>query len=269
MASRRNRIDEIRALARVLYRLMREHEIANTTRLKVSASLSRILKHSAEWRALRRREEAPDERVSKEPSFFTLVDAAKELNVPICAFVPTIEHQTLTEPQRQVLTLFARWTLANFARREDERIAYSSDFEDFAAFVTIRKQSHFLAASRVGTDSQLDPEDADVLASIRGIHDERLQVTTVRGDSMADRLHDGDKVLIDLQLRAPHHGDLVAVDRGHLGRTIGYWRRDGKRSYLDKENEATIELGSPDDFTILGTITGIVWAPLRRRERSR
>ncbi len=82
---------------------------------------------------------------------------------------------------------------------------------------------------------------------------------------MAGRLHDGDRVLIDIQLRTPRNGEVVAVDRGHLGRTIGYWRREGRRWYLDKENDAIIDLGSPDDFTVLGTITKIVDAPLRRR----
>ncbi len=265
MATRRDRSPELRELASVLHRLMREHEIATTKRLKITAALSRILEHSPEYRALHARSKKRTGRIAKDPAFFSLVDAARELNVPICALVPSIEHQPVTDPQRDVLTKFARWALANFARRRDERAAYTSDFEDFEAYVTIRKQSHLLAASQVGTDSQLEPEDADVLASIRGIGNERLQVTRVRGNSMAGRLHDGDRVLIDIQLRTPRNGEVVAVDRGHLGRTIGYWRREGRRWYLDKENDVIIDLGSPDDFTVLGTITRIVDAPLHRR----
>lgn len=267
MATRRDRSDQLRELATVFFRLMREFEMATTKRLKVSGPLSRLLDHSPEYRAVRGRSEKSGKRVAKEPGFFTLVDAVKEMNVPICALVPSIEHQALTEPQRKVLTLYARWSLANFAARADERAANTSDFEDFEAYVTIRKQSDVLAASPVGTDSQFEPEDADVLESIRGISSERLQVVRVRGNSMADRLHDGDRVLIDVHLRTPRNGEAIAVDRGHLGRTIGYWRREGKRCYLDKENAATIDLGSPDDFTILGTITRIVDAPFLPRER--
>ena len=73
---------------------MREHEIAHTTRLKVCGPLSRILKHDKGWRALRPRKTGGtrgEERVAKEPSFFTVVDAANELNVRICALVPVID----------------------------------------------------------------------------------------------------------------------------------------------------------------------------------
>jgi phage repressor protein C with HTH and peptisase S24 domain len=270
MATRRDRSKELRELAQTFYRLMREHEIANTTRVKVSSALSRILKHDEGWRALRlRRKEGKrsEERVAKEPSFFTVVDAANELNVPICALVPTMEHQVVTGPQRHLLTLYARWALANFAPRDEERAAYTSDFEDFEAYVTIRKQAHTLAASPVGTDAQFEPEDAQVLEAIKGIRGERLQVIRIRGNSMADRLHDGDRVLIDIQLRTPHNGEMIAVDREHLGRIVGYWRREGKRCFLDKHDGATIDLGSPNDFSILGTITRIVDAPIRRRDR--
>jgi len=267
MATRRDRSPEVRELALMFYRLMRERESTSTARLKVSPSLSRILRHLPEWRALRRHGEAPESaRVAKEPSFFTVVDAAKELDVPLCALVPTVEHQPLTEPQRKALTIFARWLLGSFARDAGERAAYARDFEEFEAYDVVRKQAHALAASRVGTDAQFEPDETDVLASIRGIRSERLQVIRVRGDSMANRLRDGDRVLIDIQRRTPRNGEMVAVDRDYLGRVIGYWRRTGKRCFLDKENEAAIELGSPEEFTILGTITGIVWAPFRVRE---
>lgn len=264
MAIRRDRSDQLRQLAEVIDRLMREYELATLKRLKVSGPVSRILKHLPD-----RKDKDDGKRKAKAPSFFTVLEAANELNVPVCAFVPTIEHQPLTGPQRKMLTLLARWTLANFARRAEERGAYTSDFEDFEAYVTIRKQADTLAASQIGTDAQIEPEDVEVLKSIHGISSDRLQVTNVRGNSMADRLHHGDRVLVDVQLRAPQNGDMIAVDLGHLGRTIGYWRRTGKRYLLDKENEPTIDLGSPHDFTVLGTIKGIVWAPLGPRRRSR
>lgn len=264
MAKRRDRSDEIREIGRALLRLMREHEVAHHTRLKIGSPISRILAHVPEWRALRPQDDA---RKAKDPSFFALLDAANELKVPLCALVPTVEHQPLTDAQRKLLTLAARWTLANFARRDDERAAYTSDFEDFEAYVTFEKVEYASAASRVGTDEQLSAELVDVLASIPGIRGERLQVTTVRGDSMAEKLHHGDRVLVDVQRRTPRTGEMVVVDRGHLGRTIGYWRREGKACFLDKENEPAIALGSPGEFTILGTITGIVWSPIGARPR--
>jgi phage repressor protein C with HTH and peptisase S24 domain len=267
--ARRDRSEQVRELASVLFRLMREHETATHKRLKVSPSLSRILGHAPEWRALRLRGEPKDDeaRLAKEPSFFAIADAAKELNVPICALVPTLEHQPLTPAQQRLLTLAARWTLANFAPRHEERSIHTSDFDDFEAYVTFQKLEYDSAAGVVGVDDQLTPELIDVLDSIPAIRSERMQVTTVRGNSMADRLRGGDRILVDTYLRQPRNGEMIVVDRGHLGRTIGYWRRDGKRSFLDKENETPIDLGAPDDFSILGTVVAIVWAPIARRAR--
>jgi phage repressor protein C with HTH and peptisase S24 domain len=268
MASKRDRSDELRALATVLYRLMREHEIANTTRIKVNSTLGRILNHSPEYRRLGVRAQG-EHRKAKDPGFFTLVDIAHELKVPLCTLVPTIEHQAITDPQREILTLFSRWVLGKFAKHADERAAYTSDFEDFEAYVTIRKQAYPSAAGPVGTDEQSEPDDVDVLKSIPGVHEDRFQVITVPGDSMYDRLHAGDRVLIDIFRRTPLDGEIVVVDRRHLGRTIGYWHRHGNRCFLEKHNEATIDLGPPDDWQILGTITRIVDAPLHRRERKK
>jgi SOS-response transcriptional repressor LexA len=265
MGSRRDRSEQLRFLAAALHRLMREREISTTKRLKVTSSITRILNHLPEYRQLAGK--TGDTRLAKELGFFTIADLAEELEVPVCAFVPTIAHQTITEPQREVMTLFSRWALGNFAKRADERAVYESDVEDFEAYVTIRKQSYESAAGPMGVDEQLAPEDVEVLKSIRGISEDRYQVTTVRGDSMMDRLHPGDRVLIDISRRTPHEGDVVVVDRGHLGRTIGYWHQSGRRCYLEKHNGATIDLGPADEWQILGTITRIVDAPLHRRPK--
>ena len=265
MGSRRDRSDQLHALAAVLHRLIREREISTTRRLKITSTVTRILNHLPEYRELGGR--TGDTRKAKEPGFFTMADLAEELQVPLCAFVPTTEHQTITGPQREVLTLFSRWVLGNFAKRADERAAYKSDVEDFEAYVTIKKQSYASAAGPVGVDEQLGPEEVDVLKSIRGISADRYQVTTVRGDSMMDRLHPGDRVLIDVSRRQPLEGEVIVVDRGHLGRTIGYWHQSGRHCFLEKHNGATIDLGAADEWQILGTITRIVDAPLHRRQK--
>ncbi len=265
MATRRDRSEELRELARVLFRLIREREVADHTRFKVTPAVTRILRHLPEWRALRRQDEDDEEaRLAKDPSFFTMVDVARELEVPVCVFAPTLEHQPLTKAQRKLLTQAARWMLANFAHRAEERGTWTSDFEDFEPYVTFEKLEYPSAAGH-GVDEQLPPELIEVDASITGIRSERLQVTTVRGESMAGRLHPGDRVLVDIYRRTPREGDMVVVDRRHFGRAIGYWRREGKRCFLDKENESAIDLGAPGDYAILGTITGIVWSPIARR----
>lgn len=278
--TRRDRSDQLRELATVFFRLMREFEMATTKRLKVSGPLSRLLDHSPEYRAFRGRSQKSDKRVAKEPGFFTLVDAVNEMNVPICALVPSMEHQALTEPQRKVLTLYARWSLANFASSTDERAAYTSDFEDFEAYVTIRKQSDALAASPVDIDSQFEPEDADVLKSIRGISSERLQVTTVRGNSMADRLHDGDRVLIDVHRRTRATGRpslsiaVTSAGRSAIGAAKGSavisTRRTRTRSTSAPPTISSSSAPSPGlsmlrSFLASGRVVEGSWMPAWRR----
>ena len=265
---RRDRSDELRKVASNLYRLMREREIATTRRLKIDSKVTHILNHSSEYQQLRLRGKV-DGRKAKDPAFLTLVDIASELEVPLCALMPTIDHQAITAPEREVLTRVSRWILGKFAKRQEERVAYQSDVDDFEAYVTVRKQAFPSAASPTGADEQLEPEDVEVLKAIPGILEDRFQVTTVRGDSMTDRLHPGDRVLVDVSRRKPLEGEIVVVDRGHLGRTIGYWYQRGDRCYLEKHNGATINLGSADDWQILGTVTRIVDAPLLRRERKK
>jgi phage repressor protein C with HTH and peptisase S24 domain len=270
MASRRNRGAELAELAATIYRLLRQFEIANPSkRLKIHSSLGRILQHCEEYRRLRGRGVSGTGRRAADPSYFTVSDAAEMLNVPLCAFAPTLEHQPITDPQRDVMTMHARWILANFGPRAEERAMYASDFDDPEPYVTVRKHAETLAAGRAGTDTQLESETVDVLKSIPRIGEARLQVITVRGNSMFERLRDGDRVLIDTAARKPLSGEIVAVDREHLGRTIGYWRREGKNCFLDKHNEQenTIVLGPNDEWMILGTITRIVDSPLHRRDR--
>jgi hypothetical protein len=81
MGTRRDRSVELRALATELFHLMRERELATTERLKITAPLSRILGHSPEYRALQRSGKTKRARLSKDPSFFTIVDDAATIDL--------------------------------------------------------------------------------------------------------------------------------------------------------------------------------------------
>jgi len=53
------------------------------------------------------------------------------------------------------------------------------------------------------------------------------------------------------------------------GRVVGYWQATQRRYFLRKENRdsGTIELGAAEEWTVVGTITRFVDAPLRPQER--
>ena len=108
------------------------------------------------------------------------------------------------------------------------------------------------------------------LHSIRDVRSAALQVIHVIGDSMADLLLDGYKVLIDTRLQSPKNRDVVAVYIRNEGGILGYWREESKgRIILDKHNPDydPAPLGHRSEWFLLGTVTKIVEAPLPRQSR--
>jgi phage repressor protein C with HTH and peptisase S24 domain len=108
----------------------------------------------------------------------------------------------------------------------------------------------------------------EVLHSIRDVRNGALQVIRVIGDSMADLLLDGYKVIVDTRSRTPKEHDVVAVYVRSEGGIIGYWHEEAKgRIALKKHNPDydEVRLGHPTEWFVVGTITKIVEAPLPRR----
>lgn len=118
-----------------------------------------------------------------------------------------------------------------------------------------------------GAEAEFQLVFTHVLHSIREVREGRLQVVRVIGDSMADKIEDGYKILIDTRRTTPVNGEMVAVYLKSEGGVIGYWRREQRRFYLDKYNpeHKPIALGHPDEWTLWGTAITIVEAPIERR----
>lgn len=128
-----------------------------------------------------------------------------------------------------------------------------------------------LAAGPRGILSDSPLSTAQVIHSIRDVRNALLQVVRVIGDSMADVLQHGYKVLVDTTLTTPANGDIVAVYVKDEGGMIGYWNKQGDQFSLLKENPdySRVDLGEPSEWLLWGTVTTIVEAPLERRPRRR
>jgi transcriptional regulator with XRE-family HTH domain len=126
-----------------------------------------------------------------------------------------------------------------------------------------------LAAGPRGIESDSPLSTAQVIHSIRDVRNALLQVVRVIGDSMADVLRDGYKVLVDTTLTTPANGDIVAVYVKDEGGMIGYWNKQGDSYSLTKENPdySRVDLGDPTEWLLWGTVTTIVEAPLERKPR--
>jgi len=125
-----------------------------------------------------------------------------------------------------------------------------------------------MAAGRSGIEADRPLLTTEVLHSIRDVRNGALQVVRVIGDSMADLLLDGYKVLVDTRLKKPQRGDLVAVYIKAEGGVIGFWREESRGEiFLDKRNDQypPVKLGHHSEWFLVGTITKIVEAPLPRR----
>jgi hypothetical protein len=92
-------------------------------------------------------------------------------------------------------------------------------------------------------------------------------VIRVLGDSMADRVEHGYKILVDTRLTRPANGDMVAVYLKSEGGLLGYWRYERGHYLLEKHSTSykPVSLGHPDEWIHWGTATTLVEAPIERR----
>jgi hypothetical protein len=231
---------------------------------KKDGTLSRILALVPEYDSGRIRKTDTSRGEAIAPTIFTVRELADRLGVPLCALFEWKDHRVFSEAQLEQIAQNLDSLQSIFSRREPP---IGSDFDEIVPFRTTAKGDHQFAAGRTGIEEDFAPEQHDVFRDIRGITSDRLQVIRVVGDSMSPLLLSGDRVLIDRSLISPREGDVVAVFSTSFGRVIGYWHRSDEQCSLKKENADPIPLGSREDWTVLGTITSFVDAPLRPKDR--
>jgi hypothetical protein len=125
------------------------------------------------------------------------------------------------------------------------------------------------SAGNTGVEPEVTLASAQILHSVQEVWDSRLQVVRVIGDSMTPDLLHGWKVLVDTDLTHPTEGALVAVYLRDEGGILGRWHVENAQPVLRKSNPeyAPILLGDGDHWTLWGTVTRIVEAPIELPRR--
>jgi hypothetical protein len=268
MPSRDNpRQRELVQFARRFHELMLAWEAANPHKnFKIDSKVSRILALVPEYDSGRVRKPNTSRGPAQAPTIFTASELADRLGVPLCALFESKDHIVFSDAQNEQIIRELRKLLSIFSRAS---ASLASDFDKVVPFETVQKPAFDFAAGRNGIEGDFAAEPHDVFRGIRGISSERLVVITVNGDSMIPLLLPGDRVLIDTSLTRPRNGDVVAVFSVSHGRVIGYWHLSEKQCFLRKENRdhSKIALGDPQEWSVLGTITSYVDAPIRPRDR--
>lgn len=284
---RTGHVRDIRALAaRVYQRWLAYRRARPGMSIPVNDTLSRLFEHVPEYKPHRERAADRQERAAKSPGIFKLQQVADTLETTVGDL---LGEQGYDSP-RELLSQSQRRTLRDATNilRElfdlddpqlDEEPAAPPHAAAFRVPATefIERDHDYpralhawvvpelpASAGKSGAEADRELDTAQILHSVREIWDERLQVIRVIGDSMSPELQHGWKVLVDTAQTHPKEGALVAVYIKDEGGVLGRWHLDDGSPQLLKANSqySTIRLGAPDEWTLWGTVTKIVEAPV-------
>ena len=283
-------VRDIRGLAqRVHERWMAYRRRHAGMSVPVDDTLSRLFEHVPDYRPLRDRSPVRHGRAAKSPGVFKLqkVAAALETTVGDLLGEPgyAAPRDLLTTAQRRTLR-DAVVLLRDLFDLDDESLDVPEEPapRQFRFAVTagefIERDHDYprtlhawvvsdlpASAGTSGAEPDLTIASTRILHSVREVWDERFQVVRVIGDSMAPELQDGWKVLVDTEMTRPAEDALVAVYIPYEGGLLGRWHVEGGIPRLVKSNAdyAPVVLGASNDWTMWGTVTRVVEAPVPLR----
>ena len=270
------------ALAKAIHQRMREWEIVNAADFKIDNALSRILENDPDYQPYRPRVTDKARGPAVEPSVFTIKRIAERLDTTVSDLLGETTLDITISDRRRIRDWieFLRQRLLldsiddkapqpleyRFPIRQERFIEREYDYpQALHAWVVPEMPA---AAGKGGIELDRPLLTTEVLHSIRDVRNGALQVIRVIGDSMADLLLDGYKVLVDTQMQTPKERDVVAVYIRSEGGVIGYWHQESRgHIVLEKQNPdyGKVRLGHPSEWFLVGVITKIVEAPLSRR----
>lgn len=259
---------------------MRDWEEKYGATFKIDTNMSRLLENDPDYRPYRKRDPEKRRGPAKVPGLFTIKRLAEQLETTVGDLLGERSFDITPADRRRFreLTDFIRQRLSLDSVDETDREPLEYRFPVEAARFKERDYDYPralhawlvpevpMAAGPSGIEADQPMLTTEVLHSIRDVRHGALQVVRVIGDSMADLLLDGYKILVDTRLKTPRAGDLVAVYIKTEGGVIGYWREEPNRKiFLDKHNRehyGPVQLGHHTEWFLVGTVTKIVEAPL-------
>jgi hypothetical protein len=245
-------------------------------------SVSRILENDPDYVPHRPRRPDKKREPIRNPGIFTIQDIATKLHTTVGSLLGEAGFDITLDDRRTIRDLVLY--LTRRFQLNDPRLSLGKDTEEYKFDVPedrfrprdydYPRPLHAWAVPTApamggagGAEADFQLMATHVLHSIREVREGRLQVIRVIGDSMADRIEDGYKILVDTRLIRPSNGHMVAVYVKSEGGLLGYWRYERGRYWLDKHNTAykPVALGHPDEWILWGTATTIVEAPIEHR----
>lgn len=255
--------------------------------LPVDDTLSRLFEHVPEYRPHRERTATRQERSAKSPGIFKLQQIADMLETTVgdllgepgyvspADLLTDAQRRTLRDAVRILETLFdldaplsdetskpPAAATGTFLISPEEFIERDHDYpRALHAWIVPELPA---TAGRAGAEPDMALDSAQILHSIREVWDTRYLVVRIIGDSMDPELQNGWKVLVDTERTNPSEGALVAVYIKDEGGILGRWHVEDGRPVLRKTNPeySKIRLGQPEEWTVWGTVTTIVEAPV-------
>ena len=266
------------ALAKAINRRRDEiAELPSGRAYKISTAASRILENDPDYSPYRERSANKQRQPATNPGLLTVKKIATDLDTTVGHLLgePGFE---LTVDDRRRLRDVVQFMVSVFRLNDLDARDHATNMGEFK-FVVDENQfierdhdyprdlhawivpEHAAAAGPSGFEGAFTISTTQILHSIREIKTGRLQVVRVVGESMADRLKNGWKVLVDTTRNQPREGDLVAVYVQHEGSILGYWHRDGDQVRIGKANPEYDAVSLSGEWVIWGTVTTIVEAP--------
>lgn len=272
---------EIIALAKAIHRRMRDWEEAHGQQFKIENNLSRLLENDPTYEPYRKRDPEKRRGPAKAPGIFTIKRLAEQLDTTVGDLLGEREFDVTVGDRRRIRELleFLRQRLGLDSIEDVAPLPLEYRFPIPPARFKERDYDYPqalhawlvpempMAAGKAGIEIDRPLLTTEVLHSIRDVRHGALQVVKVIGNSMADLLLDGYKIIVDTRLNKPQKGDLVAVYIKTDGGLIGYWREESVgRVVLDKHNADydPVALGHHTEWFLVGTVTKIVEAPIPR-----
>lgn len=250
---------EMIALAKAIHRRMRDWEEAHGQPFKKDTNLSRLLENDPDYEPYRPRNPNKKRSAAKEPSLFTIKHVAEQLDTTVGDLLGEREFDVTIGDRRRIRDLL-EFLRQRLALDSIEDVAPQPLEYRFPVSPALFKERDYdypqalhawvvpeipMAAGPSGMEAERPLLTTEVLHSIRDVRTRALQVVRVIGDSMADLLLDGYKVLVDTRLKKPQRGDLVAVYIKAEGGVIGFWREEARGEiFLVNATSTTSRSGS-------------------------
>jgi SOS-response transcriptional repressor LexA len=233
---------------------------------------SRILENDPDYHPPRQRAAGKKRAPTENPGVFTVTSLAEKLDTTVGALLSERGFEITNSDLRSF-----RW-ISDFLRMRfpidtvaavglpDEQSFIEKEFS-FPRVLTTTKIQHKgqIAAGPTPVESDFEVIEVDIIGSMKTAS---LVGAQVKGRSMADRVRDGDTIVIDRAQTTPKQHQPVAVYVENEGGVLGYWRAEAGAYYLDKHNLdfESLKLGHPSEWYVLGVIT-LVQSRMSRQDR--